>query len=279
MGGDEHAKWFGCPLGRGEDAALRKATAILQKLADEFSGESRYRAALAQTYRDSGDDYGAVGELGKAQDYFEEAIELGDSSYHTRYKHALLCFGVRDLAGYREACAAMLQQFSKSSNTSELHFTAWACVLAPDVLDDYSPAIELAERAIKVDPKRPLHQQCFGVVLYRAGRFDKAIETLESVAELEKVKGTSPAYGWFVLAMGHHKLGHDAEAEKWHGKATEWTDKVLAEHEQGTSTLAWNRRLTLKLLHDEAESLLDIEEPSTPEEKEEPHAEAPSRQE
>ena len=71
---------------------------------------------------------------------------------------------------------------------------------------------------------------------------------------------SSPAYTGYFLAMAHHKLGHDAEAEKWLVNATEWSDKVLSEHEEGTSTLPWNRRLTLKLLREEAEGLM-IEEP------------------
>jgi hypothetical protein len=35
-----------------------------------------------------------------------------------------------------------------------------------------------------------------------------------------------------------------------------WTDKTFAEAEQGTADVPWNRRLTLKLLRDEAEALL-----------------------
>ena len=73
--------------------------------------------------------------------------------------------------------------------------------------------------------------------------------------EQDATSKTSPAYTWYFLAMVHHKLGHEAEAEKWLDKATEWTDKVVREDEQGTAPLAWNRRLTLKLLREEAEAM------------------------
>ena len=69
---------------------------------------------------------------------------------------------------------------------------------------------------------------------------------------------SSPAYNWYFLAMAHHKLGHEAEAEKWLDKANEWTDKVIRENEEGTTTLAWNRRLTLKLLRTEAEGMIEL---------------------
>jgi hypothetical protein len=62
--------------------------------------------------------------------------------------------------------------------------------------------------------------------------------------------------------MAHHKLGNAEEAKKWLDKATAWTDKVLAEDEEGTATLSWNRKLTLKLFREEAEGLLESGESS-----------------
>ncbi len=65
-----------------------------------------------------------------------------------------------------------------------------------------------------------------------------------------------PAYTWFFLAMTQQRLGHAEEAKQWLDKAVAWTDKILAEADQGTADLSWNRRLTLKLLRDEATALL-----------------------
>ena len=67
---------------------------------------------------------------------------------------------------------------------------------------------------------------------------------------------SSPAYTWYFLAMAQHKLRHDAEAKKWVDKENEWTDKALAEHDEGTTPLAWNRKLTLELLREEAGKLV-----------------------
>ena len=39
-------------------------------------------------------------------------------------------------------------------------------------------------------------------------------------------------------------------------KAKDWTENVLREHDDGGKTLAWNQRLTLELLHTEAEALI-----------------------
>ena len=93
-----------------------------------------------------------------------------------------------------------------------------------------------------------------GAVLFRAGRFNDALEHLNKAAKLQDYKRSSPAYGWYFLAMTHHKLGHQAEAKQWFDKAVECTDNVLDEN----SAVRWNRRLTLELLRSEAEDLLGI---------------------
>jgi hypothetical protein len=89
---------------------------------------------------------------------------------------------------------------------------------------------------------------------------DEATERLTEADQLAQQMGEdqpcSPAYTWYFLAMAHHRLGHREEAKKWLDKAVSWTDKVFREADLGTADLSWSRRLTLKLLRDEAEALL-----------------------
>ena len=102
-----------------------------------------------------------------------------------------------------------------------------------------------------------------GAVLYRAGQFDKAIRELTKADTLtgESDARTSPAYIWYFLAMAHHASGHPDEAKKWLQKAVARTEQAFqAEEEDGGVRLAWNRRLTLKLLRDEAESVIGKEQ-------------------
>jgi hypothetical protein len=67
---------------------------------------------------------------------------------------------------------------------------------------------------------------------------------------------SSPVYTWFFLAMAHHRLGHREEAKKWLDKAVAWTEKTIREADRGTTSLPRNRRLTLKLLREEAEAMM-----------------------
>jgi hypothetical protein len=81
----------------------------------------------------------------------------------------------------------------------------------------------------------------------------------ELAREPESASTSSPAYGWYFLAMAHQADGQPEEAQKWLAKAVEWTDKVVREDEEGTASLSWNRRLTLKLLREEAEAMIEKE--------------------
>ena len=103
-----------------------------------------------------------------------------------------------------------------------------------------------------------------GAVLYRAGQFEKAIRELTKADTLtgESDALTSPAYTWYFLTMAHHASGHHDEAKKWLQKAVAVTEQVFrAEEDDVGVRLAWNRRLTLKLLREEAESAIGKEQP------------------
>jgi len=60
--------------------------------------------------------------------------------------------------------------------------------------------------------------------------------------------------------MAHQALGHHEEAVKWLDRAAHSTDEALAQDEEGTASLSWDRRLTLKLLREEAEAMIGEDE-------------------
>jgi hypothetical protein len=62
--------------------------------------------------------------------------------------------------------------------------------------------------------------------------------------------------------MAHHRLGHADEARQWSDKATRRIDEMLTGDGKASAAgaagppMPWNRKLTLRLLRDEAEALL-----------------------
>ena len=162
--------------------------------------------------------------------------------------------------------AAMIGQFSEMHHhLATATWVAWACTLAPD-------ASGIGRRPRPGREGRPERSQVRVVLEHLGrgalprGRFDEALARLSEVEALvqepSEASNSSPAYTWFFLAMTQHRLGHAEEAKQWLDKAVAWTDKIFAEADQGTADLSWNRRLTLKLLRDEATALLGVTPPA-----------------
>ena len=247
-----------------------------QALAD-FDDAIRFGAAYTSSYRGRAETYLQKSEFSKAVADFSKAFEIekGGNSPTAGYRLALAHLAASDIDGYRSACTRMREQFGYSKDPEEAHWLAWTCLLAPDAVDDYGLVVRLAEQAVEADPDSEVYLKTLGAILYRAGRFEEAVPRLTEANNLiedpDTESNSSSAYTWYFLAMAHHKLGRDAEAKKWLQKATEWTDKILGEHKEGTTLLSWNRHLTLKLLREEAETLLgkdivaeEVEPPKEP---------------
>ena len=193
----------------------------------------------------------------RARADFEKAVSSESMSNYSRYHHALRRLSMDDLTAYRKGCRIMLEKSAETENSEEAYFTAWTCALTPNAIDDYSLAIELAERALNANPKLHSHQQCLGAVLYRDEKFDDAIEHLNKAVESENNAYSSPAYGLYFLAMAHHRLGNAGKAQEFLDRANQQTNRELND---AHSSASWNRRFTLDLLRKEAKALFGIEE-------------------
>jgi serine/threonine protein kinase len=85
-------------------------------------------------------------------------------------------------------------------------------------------ALQLAHKAIEVDPKAFRAMLSLGWAEYRLDHWQPSIEALEKSCALEP-GGTGNAFQWFFLAMAHWHLGHKQETRNWYDKAIEWMDK------------------------------------------------------
>ncbi|HUE70179.1 MAG TPA: protein kinase [Pirellulaceae bacterium] len=239
----------------------------------ELEGPSSFPASLYHpsqefyhmnftNFTGAGDLYAARGALyavlemdERARADFEKATSSDDASHYSHYLHALYCLKTGDKPAYRNVCRSTLKKFAATEDASEAYFTAWTCALAPQAIEDYAPAVELAQRALDADPTLALNQQSLGAILYRAGLFQKALEHLNQVIESASTERTSPAYAGYFLAMAHHRLGHAEDAEEWLATANAQTNR---ESKDADNPPAWNRKLTLELLRAEAEELIGV---------------------
>lgn len=233
----------------------------LLQLADEALEESPSRHAALYSRAIL---YLGLGLLDKGRADLREAVAFETASFHTHYMHSLLCLFLDDTEEYRNGCATMLKRFGKSEESREANFVAWTCVLAPDAVEDYEPVVALSEKAVHAKPENDQYLNTLGAILYRAGRYDEAIERL---TELDRRRETadgavqsSPAYTWYFLAMAHQKAGNEDQAREYLNKANQSTDKTLDDEENPP---AWNRRATLEILRKEAEALIEPDAPES----------------
>jgi WD40 repeat protein/serine/threonine protein kinase len=228
----------------------------------DFSQAIELEPERMVNWRQRADLYCKLERWSEAAGDFQAILTQDNKQYYDHYRHALLSVASADPEKYRVSCRTMLEVLSETENVMAQHFIAWTCSLRPDALDNYDKPIALATKAIEAKPEVKEHLNSLGAVLYRAGRYDEAIEELTKLAEwLDKPDSktnSSPAYTWYFMAMAHHKAGNNLEAAEWLEKATQWTQKVFAEHESDSGNqLLWNRRLTLQLLSAEAEQLIN----------------------
>src|SRR5262249_121794 len=128
------------------------------------------------------------------------------------YQHALLRVQVGDVSGYRKVCRAMVERFRKSEDSDDLYYLCWACGLAPAALSDFNEVVRLVKKMVSSRPDLPGCHNAFGVILYRAGRLEDAVRSLD---QSQTISGGSNLWVSVFLMMAHHRLKHTQEAQQW----------------------------------------------------------------
>jgi WD40 repeat protein/tetratricopeptide (TPR) repeat protein len=242
-------------------AALYRRKGQFDKAIADYDQVIRLDPQSAAAYFNRAQAHLEKSDFDRAAADLSKAVELAPDHALFWYWRALARVAAGRLDEYRRDCAEMLRHFGATEDADAAHWTAWSCTLAPDAAADWSVPLALAKKAAKGDPDSIQYMITHGAVLYRAGRVQQAIQRLMEAEPffqaLDATLPTSPAYTWFYLAMAHHRLGHADEAKKFLDKAAAWMDEETREPKAPTPPRpAWNRRLTLKLLSDEAHTLL-----------------------
>ncbi len=196
-------------------------------------------------------------EWEKASADFVHAADCQEPHEEAWYCRAMHHLSRGNLGGYREICADMIERFGTGAT--------WTCTLSPNSGIDPARIVSMAENILGREPRNHWHVNQFGAALYRAGRFEQAVERLTEATKISADPNRSNMlYTWFYLAMAHHRLGHAELAQRWLDKSVQGTDEALksptelANSGNGSGVIApnWHRRVTLRLLRREAEHLI-----------------------
>jgi serine/threonine protein kinase len=180
---------------------------------------------------------------------FQQAIRLQEPvSLNSLYLQAVLRFFVRDESGYRIACERMIQKFNDPSDLRgwEQEEIARACLLAKEPVLSRDRVMFLTQQAVELG-KTPLRLVCSGAALYRAERYESAIE------RLEEAKAAGPRWesnmADSILALTYHRLGQPELARKALRSAAGpdlGLNEVVSNDDRAANGSRWSHRI----LHD-----------------------------
>jgi tetratricopeptide (TPR) repeat protein len=173
----------------------------------------------AEAHKELGQLFANLGENEKAKQHFQKAID-GNPSWSAELNcvigNIVQNQGLPgDAAGYFQLAIDANPRFALPYNN-----LAWLLATSSnESLRDPAHAVELAQKAVELDPKLPGIFNTLGVSQYRAGDWEGAIESLEKA--IKSADGGN-AFDWFFLAMANQRLGRNAEARDDYEKAVDW---------------------------------------------------------
>jgi tetratricopeptide (TPR) repeat protein len=262
--------------GQGRDVAqpptpqFREAWWAHQDRAEVFKARKRWREVVteysraigaggtdADLWSERGDAYGELGDWTRAAADHREALRRGATGHTTWYHAALLELAIREPGAYQRTRADMLRRFGDSSNPDAGSTLAWTFALAPAESSALTQPIRIAEKVVAGNPKDSSVRNTLGALLYRAGRYKEALQTLREAVALKKTG--SDAYDGFFLAMTQHRLGARVEARRTLAAAITWLDRRLKSQPSGSGQgqLEWYDRLELEILRREVQALVN----------------------
>jgi WD40 repeat protein/tetratricopeptide (TPR) repeat protein len=145
-----------------------------------------------------------IGEWAGAEEDFRRAWTAGLRDQDT-FVGAELCAlaGTGDATAFRAECQKQWEIFPRDQVVSE-------AVLVPDALPSVALALEATERVAAQSPEQA---GMFGCVLFRAGRFEAALEQLQKDRALKGDQDVEIPVSLLFLAMTYHHLGNLQQAE------------------------------------------------------------------
>src|SRR6266478_4032729 len=96
---------------------------------------------------------------------------------------------------------------------------AWHYVTTAAAESRAARVLPLAQKAAALEPDNVMYVNTLGVVLYRLGRYQDAINCLEQNA---KSDGDFFAFDAYFLAMAYQHLGNSAAAREWFERSNDW---------------------------------------------------------
>jgi WD40 repeat protein/tetratricopeptide (TPR) repeat protein len=200
-----------------------------------------------------------LGQWDEAIGDFAEAVERGPTSRRDLVNLAEAYLGRGDLPAHRRACVSLYERLGHTDLPQNWNSLSWVCSLA--VNDGIEPGrlVRLMDKAVAAEPNKYPFLNTRGAVLYRAGRYQDAIDQLNAAVQAHAKGGSFE--DWVFLAMAEFRLGHAERAQEDLERATTLYEEGLKPSEPGRPAADWITRLEGQQLRKEARLLLQNQKP------------------
>jgi serine/threonine-protein kinase len=166
----------------------------------------------------------------------EERVRFATAAVVARPKHAYTRFCLANALWTRGRRDEALAEYSKVFELNPefamaYNHLGWLLVTCAEPnFRDPSRALELAKKAVDLDPKQAAYWNTLGVAHYRTHDWEETIENLKKAEQL--APDTYFAWNAFFLAMAHARLGEKQRARKEFDQAVEWMEKKQPKNEE-----------------------------------------------
>jgi tetratricopeptide (TPR) repeat protein len=181
---------------------------------------------------------------------------------HFWFEYAAVLLLSGDRAGYRRACAHMIERCGKARDLRAYH-VARACTLAPGSVEDAARPARLAAAELKANAREFWSLTEQAALLHRRGDSAAAVPLLRQSLQADRRPGPE-AVNWLWLALAEQHRGQSAEARQWLERASRRLDehgKGLPPDAEQAPGLHLHDWLEAHALRAEAHALLKKSEP------------------
>lgn len=197
-------------------------------------------------------------ELARAD--LQKHFQLVGNQQGAPFYFAILCLAEGNLPEFHRACDELVQRLASSKLASDANELAWILALTPERQQDIDlmqQRVEFACSKTESETVRHLSYNTQGLVLYRAGKLEQALESIKKSIELKK-EGAIEA-DWILLALIYHALGDLAESRQWLETAERSMSQAVLLGNPASKAYSrnWFNRYQMQLLLLEARKLHD----------------------
>jgi tetratricopeptide (TPR) repeat protein len=206
----------------------------------------------AAVHNDLGHCKARLGRFAEASDHFTRAVTLAPDRIGYQRDLAMARLALNDRAGYKKACARMIELAEVSHDRAAAQMTALTCLLDANTVPKWDVVIRLAARAAEgYDGDYRIHV----AALFRAGRIAEAIERPWSMeTRYAEIVWELLFQGMLRLQAGRHEQARSILEQIV--KAIDFMDQEMPCDPKSKIWSDWIYHVQCHVLRSEAEALL-----------------------